>query len=193
LDGVIVPGGFGKRGIEGMINAISYARESKTPYLGLCLGMQLMSIEYARNVCGMKGANSTEFDPKTRYKIIYTLPSQRRQEYKGATMRLGTWEGRIIKKDSIAYRAYKSDAFHERHRHRYEFNNKYIKDMENHGFVISSVTPMDRLVETVEWKDSFGIGTQAHPELKSTPGRPAPLFVEFVKASIAKREGKSAL
>ena len=193
LDGVIVPGGFGKRGIEGMINAISYARESKTPYLGLCLGMQLMSIEYARNVCGMKGANSTEFDPKTRYKIIYTLPSQRRQEYKGATMRLGTWEGRIIKKNSIAYRAYKSDVFHERHRHRYEFNNKYMKDMENRGFVISSVTPMDRLVETVEWKDSFGIGTQAHPELKSTPGQPAPLFMEFVKASIAKREGKSAL
>ncbi len=191
LDGVIVPGGFGKRGIEGMINAISYARESKTPYLGLCLGMQLMSIEYARNVCGMKGANSTEFDPKTRYKIIYTLPTQRRQEYKGATMRLGTWEGRIIKKDSIAYRAYKSGVFYERHRHRYEFNNKYMKDMERYGFVISSVTPTDRLVETVEWKDSFGIGTQAHPELKSTPDQPAPLFMEFVKASIAKRKGKS--
>ena len=191
LDGVIVPGGFGKRGIEGMINAISYARESKTPYLGLCLGMQLMSIEYARNVCGMKGANSTEFDPKTRYKIIYTLPTQRRQEYKGATMRLGTWEGRIIKRDSIAYRAYKSGVFYERHRHRYEFNNKYMKDMERYGFVISSVTPTDRLVETVEWKDSFGIGTQAHPELKSTPDQPAPLFMEFVKASIAKRKGKS--
>ena len=191
LDGVIVPGGFGKRGIEGMINAISYARESKTPYLGLCFGMQLMSIEYARNVCGMKGANSTEFDPKTRYKIIYTLPTQRRQEYKGATMRLGTWEGRIIKKDSIAYRAYRSGVFYERHRHRYEFNNKYMKDMERYGFVISSVTPTDRLVETVEWKDSFGIGTQAHPELKSTPGQPAPLFLEFVKASIAKRKGKS--
>ncbi|MGC8537436.1 MAG: CTP synthase [Candidatus Micrarchaeia archaeon] len=193
LDGIIVPGGFGKRGIEGMINAIAYARESKTPYLGLCLGMQLMSIEYARNVCGMKGANSTEFDPKTRYKVIYTLPSQRRQEYKGATMRLGTWEGRIIKKDSIAYRAYKSDAFHERHRHRYEFNNKYMNSMENQGFIISSVTPKDKLVETVEWKDSFGIGTQAHPELKSTPGRPAPLFLEFVKASIAKREGRGTL
>ncbi len=193
LDGIIVPGGFGKRGIEGMINAISYARESKTPYLGLCLGMQLMSIEYARNVCSMKGANSTEFDPKTRYKVIYTLPSQRRQEYKGATMRLGRWEGRILKKDSIAYRAYKSDVFHERHRHRYEFNNKYMDDMENHGFVISSATPMDRLVETVEWKDSFGIGTQAHPELKSTPSHPAPLFVEFVKASIAKREGRGTL
>ena len=191
LDGVIVPGGFGKRGIEGMINAISYARESKTPYLGLCLGMQLMSIEYARNVCGMKGANSTEFDPKTRYKIIYTLPTQRRQEYKGATMRLGTWEGRIIKRDSIAYRAYKSGVFYERHRHRYEFNNKYMKDMERYGFVISSVTPTDKLVETVEWKDSFGIGTQAHPELKSTPDQPAPLFMEFVKASIAKRKGKS--
>ena len=192
LDGIIVPGGFGKRGIEGMINAIKYARESKTPYLGLCLGMQLMSIEYARNVCGMENANSTEFDQKTPYKIIYTLPSQRRQEYKGATMRLGAWEGKIIKKDSIVYRAYKSISFNERHRHRYEFNDKYMKRMENDGFIISSVTPDGKLVETVEWKDSFGIGTQAHPELKSTPSNPAPLFLEFLGASISRRDARNS-
>ncbi|EQD59761.1 CTP synthetase [mine drainage metagenome] len=193
LDGIIVPGGFGKRGIEGMIKAITYARESGTPYLGLCLGMQLMSIEYARNVCGMKEANSTEFDPKVQHKVIYTLPSQRRREYKGATMRLGDWSGIIIEKDSIAHKAYKSDIFHERHRHRYEFNNKYMERMMEKGFVISSVTPEDKLVETVEWSGSFGIGTQAHPELKSTPSKPAPLFLEFVRASIEKKyKGKNS-
>ncbi len=182
VDGIIVPGGFGKRGIEGMINAIRYARENKIPYLGLCLGMQLMSIEFARNVCGLKGANSTEFDPKTKYNVIDLMQSQVGLDKKGATMRLGAWEMKINDKGSIAYSAYRKSIVSERHRHRYEFNNAFRKPLERNGLVVSATTRDGRLVEAVEWKDSFGIATQAHPELKSRIEAPAPLFVAFVDA-----------
>jgi CTP synthase len=183
VSGVLVPGGFGQRGTEGKISAINYARENGIPYLGLCLGMQLMVVEFARNVCGLEGANSTEFNRKTRYNVIDLLPSQRGVKQKGASMRLGAWKCRIIKKDSIAYRAYKKGVVSERHRHRYELNNRYRRTLERNGLVVSGVTPDNRLVEFTEWKNGFGIGTQAHPELKSKFGNPAPLFVSFLKAS----------
>jgi len=179
-DGIMVPGGFGKRGIEGMIKAIEYARLNKVPYLGICLGMQLMAVEYARHVCGMEGANSTEFDERTKYKVIDLMEDQKHITYKGGTMRLGTWPLKV-KEGTLTYDAYKEDLVHERHRHRYEFNNEFRSALEEKGLVVSGTTPDNMLVETIEWKDSFGIGTQAHPELKSRPQHPAPLFVSFVK------------
>ncbi len=185
--GIIVPGGFGKRGTEGMIAAIKYARETKTPYLGLCFGMQLMCIEFARNVCKIKGAGSTELDSDVRAKVIYAMPSQRGIKDKGATMRLGAWACDITKRDSIAYNAYKSFKISERHRHRYEFNNKYKDIMEKNGFVFSGINREHNLVEIVEWGNGFGfgIGTQAHPEFKSRLEDPAPLFLSFMKAAKA--------
>lgn len=184
FDGILVPGGFGKRGIEGMIKAIEFARNEKRPYLGICLGMQLMAIEFARNVCGMPESNSTEFEPDVENKIIYTMPSQRRGTYKGGTMRLGAWECIIKDRESIAYRAYKNESISERHRHRYEFNNKYMELMTSRGLKISALSKEEGLVEIIEWNNSFGIGTQAHPELKSRPSAPAPLFLSFVEAAI---------
>ncbi len=188
VDGIIVPGGFGKRGIEGKINAIRFARENKIPYLGLCLGMQLMVVEYARNVCGLEGANSTEFNPKTKYNVIDLMPSQKGIKNKGGTMRLGSWKCEIVDKDSIAYRSYKKRFVYERHRHRYEFNNKYRKLLKENGLKISALTPDKRLVEMVEWRSQFGIGTQAHPELKSKAEEPAPLFVSFLDAAISRKK-----
>ncbi len=182
VKGVIVPGGFGNRGIEGMINAITYARENKIPYLGICLGMQLMAVEFARNVCKLKNANSTEFNPNAKYKIVHLMTSQKNQRYKGATMRLGAWDCKITENNSIAYGAYRKNVISERHRHRYEFNNNYRRLMEKNGLLISGTTPDNMLVEMIEWKESFGIGTQAHPELKSKPGMPAPLFKSFINA-----------
>ena len=184
-DGIIVPGGFGTRGIEGMINAIEYARTNRVPYLGLCLGMQLMSIEFARNVCGLDGANSTEFNKNARYKIIKLMDDQKIIKYKGGTMRLGSWPAKI-KKGTMSYAAYGKDLVYERHRHRYEFNNAYRDRLEAAGLVISATTPNNMLVEMIEWKDSFGIGTQAHPELKSRFEKPSPLFVSFVRAALGK-------
>lgn len=184
-DGMIVPGGFGSRGIEGMIRAIEYARTNRIPYLGLCLGMQLMSIEYARNVCGLSGANSSEFDKDARYKIIKLMDDQKTVKYKGGTMRLGSWPTKI-KKGTAAYAAYGKELIFERHRHRYEFNNSYRKKLEEAGLVISATTPNNMLVEMVEWRNSFGIGTQAHPELKSKVENPSPLFVSFIKAALGK-------
>jgi len=188
FDGVLVPGGFGKRGIEGMINAIEYARTNKVPYLGICLGMQLMTVEFARNVCNLEDANSTEFDENTKYKVIDLMEDQKSITYKGGTMRLGAWPLKI-KQGTIAYDAYKSELVYERHRHRYEFNNEYREMLERNGLIISGTTPDNLLVEIIEWKDSYGIGTQAHPELQSRPLRPAPLFVSFVKKAL---EGKNA-
>ncbi|HVC58209.1 MAG TPA: CTP synthase [Candidatus Acidoferrales bacterium] len=190
VDGIIVPGGFGNRGIEGKINAIRYARENKIPYLGLCLGMQLMAIEYARNVCGLDGANSTEFNKNARHKIVDIMPSQLKVKLKGASMRLGSWKCKITSKNTIAYEAYGSKLVQERHRHRYEVNNKYRDTLQKNGAVISGVTPDNKLVEFFEWKGSFGIGTQAHPELKSKFGQPAPLFLSFVKAAREYRGAK---
>ena len=188
LNGIIVPGGFGKRGIEGMITAIRYARENKIPFLGLCLGMQLMSIEFARNVCGLKGANSSEFNKNSKYKVIDLMPEQRSISDKGASMRLGALPIKVLKKGSIIHMAYNNMAVSERHRHRYEINNRYRPILNRNGLVISAVTPDRSRVEAVEWKGSFGIGTQSHPELKSRPESPAPLFVSFLNAASANAE-----
>lgn len=184
-DGILVPGGFGSRGIEGMIKAIKFARENKIPYLGLCLGMQLMSIEFARNVCGIKDANSGEFNPSAKDKVIDLMESQKDIKSKGGTMRLGAWKARI-RDGTYAYQAYKSRIISERHRHRYEFNNHYADRLEKKGLVISARTLDGNIVEMVEWKGQFGIGTQAHPELKSRLEKPAPLFLAFIEASIGK-------
>ncbi len=184
-DGVIIPGGFGSRGIEGKIMAIKYARENKIPLLGLCLGMQLMAVEFARNVCGIRDANSSEFDQKTKHKIIDLMSTQVSVKNKGGTMRLGAWKAKILKKDSIAYKAYGKEIISERHRHRYELNNKYKKLLEDGGLMISATTLGGKLVEIIEWKGSYGIGIQAHPELKSRPNKPAPLFLSFIDAASA--------
>ncbi len=160
------------------------------PFLGLCLGMQLMAVEYARNVCGLKGANSTEFDKNTRYKIVDLLPSQLKVIYKGGTMRLGSWKCKIVNTDSIAYLAYRSRYIEERHRHRYELNNKYRQLLKKNGLKITGLTPDNKLVEIIEWPDSYGIGTQAHPELKSKLLDPAPLFKSFVEASLSNHKEK---
>ncbi|MEM3841228.1 MAG: CTP synthase [Candidatus Micrarchaeaceae archaeon] len=185
VDGLIVPGGFGKRGIEGMITAIKYARENRIPFLGLCLGMQTMAIEFARNVCNLKGANSTEFDPNTKHKVVYIMPSQKRIDKKGGTMRLGAWKCIINDRSSIAYKAYRSKLISERHRHRYEINEKYVPYFEKNGAKVSGRSANGSLVEILEWKGQFGIGTQAHPELKSRLEAPAPLFTAFLSAAIS--------
>ncbi len=184
IDGIVVPGGFGKRGVEGMITAIQYARTNGVPYLGLCLGMQLMAVEYARNVCMLKGANSTEFDPKAAYKIVDMLPGQEAAA-KGGTMRLGLWTADIMK-GTEAHRAYGSERISERHRHRYEINNHYRKRLAEAGLVVSAINRDRDLVEILEWKGSFGIGTQAHPELESRLERPHPLFISLIKAAKAR-------
>jgi CTP synthase len=182
-NGILVPGGFGSRGINGMINVIEYARINKIPYLGLCLGMQLMAIEYARNVCGLIDANSSEFNENAKYKIIDLMNEQKNINNKGATMRLGAYEA-LIKENTETYNAYKTNRVSERHRHRYEFNNEYRKLLDENGLIISGTTIDGNLVEFIEWKNSFGIGTQAHPELKSRPENPSPLFVKFLEEAI---------
>jgi CTP synthase len=187
--GILVPGGFGARGTEGMIRAIRHSRENKIPYLGLCLGMQLMTIEYARNVLGITDAGSAEFT-ETKNPIIHIMEDQKSVTAKGATMRLGAWEAKV-KPDTLAHRIYGAENISERHRHRYEVNNAYRKSLEEKGMIISATTPDNNLVEIVEWKDSFGIGTQAHPEFKSRPDRPAPLFLHFIKAAIEAQRMKA--
>ncbi len=185
VDGILVPGGFGVRGTEGMINAIRYARENSMPYLGICFGMQLMVIEYARNVCGLSKANSSEFNSKSPHKVIDIMESQRDIKRKGGTMRLGAWTARL-KKGTQTYAAYGSTMISERHRHRYEVNNRYRRLLESKGLVISGTTPDNSLVEFVEWRNTPGVATQAHPELKSKLGRPAPLFDYFISSALAR-------
>jgi CTP synthase len=188
VSGILVPGGFGPRGIEGKIKAIQYAREKGIPFLGLCLGMQTAVIEFARNVCGLKKANSTEFNKNTKYPIISLLIEQKKIKVKGATMRLGSYKC-VFKKGTCAYRAYKKESVSERHRHRYEFNNEYRDIMEKNGLVISGINPSRNLVEIIELKDHpWFVACQFHPEFKSKPDRPHPLFRDFVKASIDKGE-----
>jgi CTP synthase (EC 6.3.4.2) len=183
-DGILVPGGFGERGIEGKIKAINYGRLSKKPTFGICLGMQLMCVEFARNVLNLKGANSTEFDPNTPHPVIDIMEEQKQIEELGGTMRLGAYPC-VLKEGTKVREIYKKEVIYERHRHRYEFNNAYRELFEKHGFVISGVSPDGRLVEVVELKDHpWFIGCQFHPEFKSKPFDPHPLFVSFIKACI---------
>jgi len=187
-DGILVPGGFGDRGIEGKIQAIRYAREQKIPYLGLCLGMQLMVVEFARYIFNEPRANSTEFDKETPYPVIDLLPEQRTITDKGGTMRLGLYPCKL-KKDSKAYAAYSQELIEERHRHRFEVNNSYRKQLEEQGMLFSGVSPDDVLAEIAELKDHpFMIGTQFHPEFLSRPNRPHPLFDLFIKTIISQQE-----
>ncbi len=181
---IIVPGGFGERGIEGKINAIQYARQSQTPFLGLCLGMQLMSIEFARNVLHLENAHSTEFNHLTPHPIIDLMPEQRSLNEMGATMRLGLYPCRI-QENTLAASLYKTDYIEERHRHRYEFNNQYRQQFENHGMILSGLSPDQRLVEIAEIKDHpYMIASQFHPEFLSRPLNPHPLFMGLISAGI---------
>jgi CTP synthase len=183
-DGIVVPGGFGERGIEGKIKAINYGRLSKKPTFGICLGMQLMCVEFARNVLNLKGANSTEFDPTTPHPVIDIMEEQKQIEELGGTMRLGAHPC-VLKEGTKVREIYKKEVIYERHRHRYEFNNAYRELFEKNGFVISGVSPDGRLVEVVELRDHpWFIGCQFHPEFKSKPFDPHPLFVSFIKACI---------
>ncbi len=187
-DGVIVPGGFGSRGIEGKILAAKYAREEKVPYLGLCLGMQLMCVEFARNVLGYEDANSTEFDRSTEHPVIDLMIEQRAITDMGGTMRLGLYPC-VLQKGSAAATAYAEKQVDERHRHRFEFNNAYREEFEQNGMVFSGISPDGKLVEISEVADHpFMVGTQFHPEFLSRPHRPHPLFVGLMKAA-AKRAG----
>jgi CTP synthase len=188
FDGILVPGGFGKRGIEGMLNAIRYAREKQVPYFGICLGMQTACIEFARNVCGLKDANSSEFDPATPHRVIYKLRELLGVEEMGGTMRLGAWTC-ILQEDSLASRAYGgASEISERHRHRYEFNREYEALLTGGGLRISGSTPDQTYVEIVEIPGHpYFLGCQFHPEFKSRPLEPHPLFREFIAASYRNR------
>ncbi len=187
VDAVIIPGGFGSRGIEGKINALKYTREHGIPTLGLCLGMQCMVIEFARNVCGLKGANSTEFDPSTPHPVIDLLPSQRGVEEKGGTMRLGGYTCELIPGTKTA-ELYGVDKVVERHRHRYEYNNNYREILESKGLKVAGIYVTLGLVEVVELEDHpFYIGTQFHPEFNSKPLSPHPLFVGLLKSALEKK------
>ena len=180
---MLIAPGFGGRGIEGKINAIKFIRENNIPYFGICLGMQCAVIEFARNVCGIEDANSGEFI-KEGNKVIDLMEDQKGVKDKGGTMRLGSYPC-VLKKDTIAYRAYGSENIDERHRHRYEFNNEYRELLENKGLVLSGLSPDGQLVEIIEYPNhSFFIGVQFHPELKSRAVTGHPLFIEFVKAAL---------
>ncbi|MEI6846179.1 MAG: CTP synthase, partial [Candidatus Firestonebacteria bacterium] len=187
VTGILVPGGFGGRGIEGKIEAIRYAREEKLPFFGICLGMQCAVIEYARNVLGLKSANSTEFDSNTKFKVISLLDSQRNVTDMGGTMRLGAWECKLSK-GSKAAEAYGKEIISERHRHRYEFNNEYRQALKAKGLKLTGTTLDGGLVEIVELAEHpWFVGVQFHPEFKSRPLSPHPLFAEFVKAALLKK------
>ncbi len=188
VDGILVPGGFGGRGIEGMILAAMYAREKNVPYFGICLGMQIAVIEYARHRAGLADANSGEFSPACAHKVIDFMPGQSDDINKGGTLRLGSYPCQI-KEGTTMRRCYEEALIHERHRHRYEFNNDYRQILQDAGLTLSGTSPDGRLIETVELSDRpFYVGVQYHPEFKSRPNKPHPLFVGFVKASL---EGKA--
>ena len=187
-DGILVPGGFGDRGVEGKITTVKYAREQKIPFFGICLGMQVASIEYARNVLGLEGAHSAEIDPSTPYPIIDLLPEQKDIEDLGGTLRLGLYPCKL-QEGSKAYQAYENEVVYERHRHRYEFNNEFRQQMEEAGFVFSGTSPDGRLVEIIELKDHpWFVASQFHPEFTSRPTRPQALFRDFVHASLKTSE-----
>ena len=190
VDGVLVPGGFGNRGIEGKILVARYARENRLPYFGICLGMQVAVIEYARNVLGLEAAHSTELDENTPYGVIHLMPEQEDIDEKGGTMRLGLYPCKVAE-NTKAFEAYGEDLVFERHRHRYEFNNRFRDKMTAHGMLLSGLSPDERLVEIVELKDHpWYLGCQFHPEFKSRPQRPQPLFREFVKAALEYSKSK---
>ena len=185
FQGIIVPGGFGNRGIEGKIETIKYARENKIPFLGICLGMQMAVVEYARDVLGLKDANSQEFDEKSKNQVIHIMENQKSVNKKGGTMRLGSYPC-IIKEGTLAEKVYGTKEIAERHRHRFEYNNDYKERLENAGLICSGTSPDGELVEIVELSQKehpFFIAGQFHPELKSRPNKPAPLFVELVKVA----------
>jgi CTP synthase len=186
-DGVLVPGGFGQRGVEGMIQAIRFARENRIPYFGICLGMQTMVIEYARNVCGLDRAHSTEFEPATPHRVIYKLRELTGVDELGGTMRLGAYEC-ILEEGSHAHRAYGTTRISERHRHRYEFNREYEPVLTAHGLRLTGRTPDGVYVEICELPDHpWYLGCQFHPEFKSRPLEPHPLFKAFIGAAAAHR------
>jgi CTP synthase len=191
VDGVLVPGGFGIRGIEGMITAAQFSRENNIPYFGICLGMQMAVVEYARNICSLARANSSEFDSQTPHPVIDLLPEQRDVKDKGASMRLGAYPC-VVSPDSFAYVAYGQKEISERHRHRYEFNNDYKKILTDKGLQITGASPDGRLAEIVEIKDHpWFLGCQFHPEFKSRPTKPHPLFSKFIEAALKHARGKS--
>ena len=188
VQGLVVPGGFGVRGIEGKLNAIRYARENNLPFLGLCLGMQCAVIEYARNVVGLKGANSKEFDESATYPVIDLMIEQKNVKGYGGTMRLGAYDC-IIKKGSVAEKAYGTTKISERHRHRYEVNNEYLKRIEDAGLVFSGMSPDGMLAEMVEIPENdWFVASQFHPEFKSRPDRPHPLFLGLINAAVKRLE-----
>ena len=195
LDGVIIPGGFGSRGVEGKISAVKFLRENKIPLLGICYGMQIICIEYARSVCGLKGANTTEIDPETKYPIIDIMPDQKqnlKDKKFGATMRLGAYPAEL-KTGTVAFNAYKAEAISERHRHRYEVNPEYIAVLEKAGLVFSGKSPNGKLMEIAELKTKdhpFLLGTQFHPEFKTRFMKPHPIFNAFMKVAVKGKEGK---
>ncbi|MBW3627305.1 MAG: CTP synthase [Actinobacteria bacterium] len=190
LDGIVIPGGFGERGIAGKVAAAGYARDHDIPCLGLCLGMQVMTVEFARNVLGLTGANSSEFDPRSPHKVIDLMDAQREVVDMGGTMRLGVYPATLVPGSKVAA-AYGRELVYERHRHRYEFNPRYRSRFEGSGFVCSGVSPDNRLVEFIELDDHpFWVGTQAHPEFKSRPDRPAPLFRELIGAALERADGR---
>jgi len=189
-DGILVPGGFGDRGIEGKILSAKYARENKVPYFGICLGMQMAVIEMARNVLGLKDAHSSEFVTNCKNPVIDLMPEQKDIDEKGGTMRLGLYPCKL-KSDSIAQKIYGEDLIYERHRHRYEFNNEYREQLSSRGMVLSGLSPSGRLVEIVEIPDHpWYVGVQFHPEFKSRPNKAHPLFREFIKASLEHQKRK---
>jgi CTP synthase len=192
LDGVVVPGGFGVRGIEGKISAIQYLRENKVPFLGICLGLQCAVIEYARNVCGINDANSSEFSQNTNDFVIDLLPNQDLdKDDVGASMRLGTYPCKI-EKNTLTSEIYKDEVIYERHRHRYEVNNKYRDTLEENGLIFSGLSPDNNLVEMIELKDHpFFVASQFHPEFKSRPWEPSPIFNSFIKSASIKTQNKN--
>jgi CTP synthase len=186
--GVLIPGGFGERGVEGKIRAAQFARENKVPYLGLCLGMQVATIEFARNVCGIARANSIEFEEDAPEPVICLLDEQRNVQRKGGSMRLGTWPTKILR-GTLAEQVYGHDEVLERHRHRYEFNMKYREQMAEKGFLISGTSPDGALAELIELRDHpWFLACQYHPEFQSKPNKPHPLFSGFIRASLAHQD-----
>lgn len=193
LDGIIVPGGFGNRGIEGMILAAKYARENDVPYLGICLGMQVAVIEFARNVAGIKDADSGEFDEQCKNKVIDFMPGQSQDIDKGGTLRLGAYPCRV-QEGTMLHRCYDADMISERHRHRYEFNNDYRRQLQECGLTLGGTSPDGRLVETIELTDkSFYVGVQYHPEFKSRPNKPHPLFKAFIGTAFFRADHEEIL